>query len=286
MIMSKVGIVTDSSCCLPGEIIKEYGINMAPVHLIIEGKDYRDQVDITPSEFWRMFRGLKESPTTSAAGPGDWINVITEAARSTEDIVCITLSRKLSATHEGAVEARDTMKVEHPNINIEVIDSETAMGAHGFVVLEAARAAHAGKSLAEVVQAAQDVKKKVKWYLSPDTLKYLIRIGRAPKTAVIGELLQIKPIIGMVKGTGLVENLDKARGKQKAMLKMVDMIKDYVDTEKPLHVIVHYSERIEEVEEFKKTITSRYNCSEVYVSESTPVVAAAMGPVIGVAFYS
>jgi DegV family protein with EDD domain len=157
---------------------------VAPVHLFIDGKDYRDQVDISPSEFWRIFRGLKKLPTTSAAGPGDWTSAITEMAKSTNDIVCIPVSKKLSATHEGAVQASDIMKAEYPNLNIEIIDSETGTGAQGFIVLEAARAAHAGKSLTEVVQVARDMIPRVKYFMSPDTLKYLIKIGRAPKTAV------------------------------------------------------------------------------------------------------
>ncbi len=284
--MSKVGIVTDSTNCLPAELVKEYDILVAPMHLIIEGKDYRDQVDITPSEFWRIFKGLKVLPTTSAAGPGDWVSAITEMAKSTDNIVCIPLSKKLSATHEGAVQARDIMKSEHPNLSIEVIDSETATGAQGFVALEAARAAHAGKSLAEVVKVIQDMLPRVKFLMSPDTLKYLIKIGRAPKTAIIGDLLQVKPILGMVNRTGLVESLGKARGKRKAITMMVDMVKKYIDATKPLHVIVHYSARIEDVDELKEMVTSRYDCSEVYVSEFTPVMAAALGPVVGLAFYS
>ena len=284
--MSKVGIVTDSTNCLPPELNKEYDIRVAPVRLIIDGKDYRDQVDITPAEFWRIFKGLKELPTTSAAGPGDWASAITEMAKSTNNIVCIPLSKKLSATHEGAVQARDIMKSDHPNLSIEVIDSETATGAHGFVVLEAARAAHAGKSLVEVVKVIQDMLPRVKWLMSPDTLKYLIKIGRAPKTAIIGNILQVKPILGMVNRTGLVESLGRVRGKRKAMTKMVDMIKEYIDITKPVHIIAHYSERIEDAEELKEIVTSRYNCSEVYVSEFTPVMAAALGPVVGLAFYS
>jgi len=284
--VSKVGIVSDSTSCLPHELLKEYNIQVAPVHLIIDGKDYRDQVDITPSEFWRIFKGLKVLPTTSAAGPGDWISAITEMAKSSDNIVCIPLSKKLSATHEGAVQAKDIMKSEHPNLNIEVIDSETATGALGFVVLEAARASHAGKSLAEVIKVVYDMLPRVKFFMSPDTLKYLIRIGRAPKTAVIGDLLQVKPILGMVNRTGLVENLGTTRGKRKAMAKMVDMIKEHIDTVRPVHIIVHYSERIEDVEELKEMVTSRYNCSEVYVSEFTPVMATALGPVVGLAFYS
>ncbi len=284
--MSKVGIVTDSTNCLSPELIKEYKIQMASVHLIIEGKDYRDQVDITPTEFWRIFKDLKEQPTTSAAGPGDWASAITEMAKSTDNIVCITLSKALSATHEAAVQAREVAKTETPNLNIEIVDSKTATGALGFIVLEAARAARAGKSLAEVVQVAQDMISRVKFFMSPDTLKYLIKIGRAPKTALLGEFLQVKPIIGMVNGTGLVENLGRVRTKRKAMVKMADMVKDYIDTAKPVHVMVHYTDCIEDGEELKEIVTSQYNCAEAYLTEFTPVMASAMGPVVGLSFYS
>lgn len=284
--MSKVGIITDSTSCLPKELIKEYEIQIAPVHLMIDGKDYRDQVDITPAEFGRQFKVLKKMPTTSAASPGDWTDAITGAAKFTDSIVCIALSKALSATHEATIQASNIVRSEHPNLNVEVIDSQTPTGALGFVVLEASRAAQAGKSLAEVVRVVHDMLPRVKFFMSPDTPMYLIRIGRAPKTAVIGELLQVKPIVGMVNRTGLVENLGRVRGKLKSMVKMVDMLKEYTDTTKPIHVIVHYSDRIKDGEELKEIVTSRYDCAEVYMTEFTPVMAAAMGPVVGLAFYS
>ena len=259
---------------------------MVPVHLIIEGKDYRDQVDITPTEFWKIFRASKEMWTTSAASSGDFANAFTELAKSTDSIVCIALSKALSATHEAAVQAGEMVKAENPNLNIEIIDSKTATGALGFVVLEAARAARVGKSLAEVVQVVQDMISRVKFFFAPDTLKYLIKIGRAPKTAIIGEFLQVKPIIGMVNGTGLIENLGRVRTKRKAMVKIADMIKEHIDTKKPVHVMVHYSDRMEDGEQLKEKVASRYNCAEVYLTEFTPVMASAIGPVVGLSFYS
>ncbi len=284
--MSEVGIVTDSTNCLPAELIKEYGIRVAPVHLIIEGRDYRDQVDITPTEFWKIFRTSKEMWTTSAVSPGDFANAFTELAKSTDSTVCIVVSKALSATHESAVQAGEMVRAENPNLNIEIIDSKTSTGALGFVVLEAARAARAGKSLAEVVQVVQDMISRVKFFFAPDTLKYLIKIGRAPKTAIIGELLQVKPIIGMVNGTGLIENLGRVRTKRKAMVKIADMIKEHIDTKKPVRVMVHYSDRIEDGEQLREMVTFRYNCAEVYLTEFTPVMASAMGPVVGLSFYS
>ncbi len=284
--MSKVGIVTDSTNCLPAELIKEYDIRVVPCNLAIDGKAYLDQVDITPDEFWRLFKEAKEMPTTGAVSPGAFISVFTELRKSTDNIVCILLPKVLSAINEIAVHAAETVKAEHPNLNIEIIDSKTSGGAMGFIVLEAARAAQAGKSLAEAVQVAQEMVPRVKLILTMDTLKYLIKIGRAPKTAYLGELLQVKPIVGMVNGTGFVDLLGRVRGKRKALLKLVDMVKEYIDTSKPVHIMVHYTDNIEVGEELKDMVTSRYNCAELYLTPYTPVMACATGPVMSLSFYS
>ena len=283
--MSKVGIVTDSTSCLPPELIKEYGIRIAPVGLVIDGKGYQD-TDLTNEEFWKLFYGAKELPTTSAASPGDFTDIFSELGKSTDGIVCILVSKALSATYEAAVQAREIAQAENPNLYIEIVDSKTATGALGFIVLEAARAAKSGKSLAEVVQVAQDMLPRVKFLVGMDTLKYLIKIGRAPKTAVIGDILQVKPIIGMVSGTGLVENLGRVRMKRKAMVKMVDMMKDYIDTNKPVHLMVHYTDGIAAGEKLKDIVTSQLDCAEVYLTPYTPVMASATGPVVALAFYS
>ena len=283
--MAKVSIVTDSTSCLPPELVKEYGIRIVPVSLVIDGKSYRD-TDITNDEFWKLFYAAKNLPTTSAASPGDFASTFTDLGKSTDSIVCILVSKALSATHESAVQASKMVKAENPNLNIEIVDSKTATGALGFIVLEAARAAQAGKSLEEVVQVAQDMIPRVKFLVGMDTLKYLIKSGRAPKTAVIGDILQVKPIIGMVSETGLVESLSRARGKRKAMVKMADMMKDYIDTSKPVHLMVHYTDGIAAGEELKDMVTSQLDCAEVHLTPYTPVMASASGPVVALSFYS
>lgn len=284
--MSKVGIVTDSTNCVPPELIKQYDIRVVPLGLVINGKAYRDQIDITPAEFYRIYKDLKEMPTTSTASPGDLANIFTELAKSTDSIVCIVVSKALSATYGAAEQARKMAKSEHPNLNIKIIDSKTSTGALGFIVLEAARAAQAGKSLAEVIKVAQDMISRVKFLATLDTLKYLIKGGRAPKTAMIGELLQVKPIIGLVSNTGLVSALGRVRTKRKALLKMVDMVKDFIDTNKPVHLMVHYSESIEDGKELREMVTSKLDCTEVYITELTPVMSCHTGPMMGLAFYT
>jgi len=284
--MSQVGIVTDSSFCLPPELAEEHDIQVVPLGLVIDGKAHRDQVDITSKEFHRVYTSLDKIPTTTATPTGDFIETFTRLGKATDDIVCIVLSRGLSATWESAKQAKEILKEQIPKLNIEIVDSKTTTGALGFVVLEAARAAGTGKKLAEVVKIAQDMINRVKFILTLDTLKYLVKSGRAPKSALMANLLQVKPIVGMVSMTGLVESLGKAMGKHKSHLKLVDMIKQYVDTSKPLHLIVHYSNNIADGEKLKEMITSRFKCAEVYMTPITPVVASTGGPLAGIAFYS
>ena len=284
--MSTIGVVTDSTNCLPAELIKEYDIRVVPYHVIVDGKDYVDQIDITPAEFWSVFGNLKELPTTSAPSPAAYLEVFTDLAKSTDKIICLIISKALSAAYKAAEIAAETIRAEHPGINIELIDSKNAAGALGFITLETARAARAGQSFAEVVKVAEDLVPKVRFFTALDTLKYLIKGGRAPKKAIVGEFLGVKPLIGLVNDTGLVQPLGKERGKRKAMLKLVDMVKDYANTDKPLHVIIHYTDNIEYGAELREMITSRYSCAEVYMTDLTPVMTTHTGPSLGLSFYS
>ena len=284
--MSKVRIITDSTSCLPEEVMKEYDIQIVPVGLSINGKAYKDGIDISPNEFWKLFKEAKEMPTTSTPSPGDFAATFSELAKITNDIVCILVSKGLSATNEASVQAREMVKTTCPNPNIEIINSKTSTGALGFIALEAARAAKAGRSLAEVIQVTQEMIPKVKFITAMNTMRYLIKTGRAPKAAYVGEVFQVKPIIGMVSGTGLVESLGRVNGKKKAIVRLAEMMEEYIDVKEPVYLMVHYTDSIEAGEELKDLVTSRLNCKEIYFTPYSSVMASATGPVVAVAFYS
>lgn len=283
--MAKVGIVTDTIACLPPEKISEYSIKMVPVSLNIDGKNYRDMVDLNPNDFWKMFPNMKEF-STGAPALAEYTTVFEELSRATDNIACIFVSKALSATYETAVQARDMFLKEHPEIKIEIIDSRNAAGAQGFIVLEMARAAEAGKNLVEVVQIANEMIPRVRFVCAMETMKLLIKIGRAPKTAYMGELFQVKPIIGMVNNTGLVENLGRARGMEKTMQRLVQLIEPYIPPGKPAHLNVHYTNSISDGEKLKGLVTSRFSYNELYFTPYSPVMCGAVGPVIAVSFYS
>jgi DegV family protein with EDD domain len=284
--MSSVGIVTDSTSCLPPELIKKYNIRVVPAGFSIDNKPYRDQIDISNEEFWRLFKKARRLPTTSAIAPGEFTTAFADLMKGTDSIVCILVSKALSAIQSSAQQAKEITRTQNPNLKIEIVDSRNSTGALGFMVLEAARAAQNGANLEQVIKVAEDMIPRVKFVCVLETLKYLIKGGRAPKTAYIGELLRVKPFIGMVSDKGVVESLGKEMGKEKAISKMVDMVKDYTDVNKPLHLMVHYSDKVDEGEKLKQTVTKRYNCSELYMTPFTPVMSCHTGPVLSLSFYS
>jgi len=286
MSFPKVRIVTDSTSCLPVELIAQYGISVLPVGLVIDGELYHDCVDITLEEVCRRIEGLEKQPTMTAISPGEFINTFSELAESTDSIACILVSKVLTATQESAYQARRLIRSQHPNINIEVIDSKTSAGALGFVVAEAGRAAEQGKILEEVVEVARDTISRVMYLAALDTLKYLINIGRAPRLTTVGELLNVKPIIGFIDDTGLIEVVARVRGRNKSLAKVVDLMGRYVDVDLPTHIMVHYSVRIEDGEELRDMIEARYNCTEVHLTPYSPLMVSATGPMVGVSFYS
>jgi len=283
--MTRIGIVTDTTNCLPPELIKQYAIGVVPLGLVIDGRTYRDQFEITPAEFWDKFMMAEEMPGTTAPSPGEFEDIFIELSKSNDDIICILLSKVFSATQSSAEVAKETLIKSKPGLRIEIIDSKCAAGAMGFLVLAAARAVQAGKSFEEVIQVVHDMLPKVTFLTALETMKYLIKGGRAPKTAIIGNLLQVKPIITNNKKTGEVANVGRAMGKRNAMQKLVDMVADFTDTGKPLHMMVHFTNKIADGEELKRLVTARYNCVELYMTPYTPVMAAHAGPSLSLAFY-
>jgi DegV family protein with EDD domain len=272
--MQKVAVVTDSISCLPPEILKEYDIRVVPVGLVIDRKVYRD-TELSNEQFWDLFYAAKEPITTNAGNPADFENTFSELTKKYDGIVCIPVSKALSATYSMAVKAGESLMQKMPNIKVAVVDSKTSTGAQGFIVMEAARAAKAGKDVAEVVKVAEEM----------STLKYLRRCGRAPKSAFLGDWLQVKPIIGMVSCTGLVENLGRERGMDKAVEKMIEMAGQHIDASKPLHLFVHYTDDKPMGQKILDTMTERYKCSEVFFTPYTAVMSSQTGPIVAVAFY-
>jgi len=282
----KVAVITDSVACLPPGLAEKYGIEVVPIELHFGDKLYRDGVDLSPTEFYTLFRQAEELPITTAALPGSFLEAYHKASRRAADILCISLSAKLSGMFNSAQLAVERLDGALPNTTIRVLDCGTAAAAQGLVVLAAARAAASGEGLTDVIETAKGVMQRVRLFVMLDTLRYLVKGGRAPKVAALAtSLLKIKPILTIINGEAhLVTNPRTTAGAMKRILKLMGQ---KIVTGQPLHVAVMHADAMDEAIVLKKQISSHFDCKEIFITEFTPVIGAHTGPgVIGVAFYS
>lgn len=279
--MSRVVIVTDSTATIPQNLIEELDIRIVPEFLLYGSESYRDGVDITPGEVYERLRAGSRIPTSAAPSIGDFVRVFAQAAEDATGILSIHMSPRLSATYSVACTASELLD----NVPIRVFDCNTAAMGQGFVAIEAARAAMAGASLDEVARRAEQVASKTHLLFILDTFKYLRRGGRIGGAAALaGTLLQIKPVLCLAGG--YVNPLARTRSKDKALRLIMEKMAENSNG-KPLHAAILHADARDEADELRRVVEDRFECSELYVTEFTPVMGAHTGPgLLGVAFYA
>jgi DegV family protein with EDD domain len=282
----RIAIVTDSVACIPQEMVKQYGIKIVPIQLIIEDKAYRDGIDITPDEFYNRLRRASKPPTSAGAVPGAFIEVFRKVSRRADFILCITISAKFSGMYNSAREAGNVLKETLKGVEIELFDSGTAAAAQGLIVLAAALAAVAGKSRAEVISVANKVSQKVYLLGILDELNYLAKSGRIPKVAAMaGYMLSIKPIFALKDGEAYP--VANSRSIPSGLTRILEIVAEETKKGKPLHIAVMHADALEQATSLKDRIAARFDCTELFITEFTPVMGAHTGPgVIAVAYYN
>jgi len=282
--MQKVTIVTDSIANLTRELVEQYNIMIVPISICFRDQVYRDWVDITPTEAYELFLQDPERFTTSPASPGHYLEAYHEASNQTSDILCVTLSSKLSTGYDMACVAKEQAKTELPQASIEVLDSQTVTAAQGFVALAAARAAAEEKALAEVVKVAKEMRDRVTFIILLDTIRHVYRTGRIPKVAAqVGSVLKIKPIL--TSSSGLVRFAGAVRSREHGINRILQMMRDKVG-QGLVHVAVMHAYAQDEAERLKERISSEFNCAELWLTEFSPVMGYATGTgTLGFAYY-
>lgn len=285
--MEKVAIITDSTCCIPQELIERYNIHLVPALIIHEGRSYRDRIDISPTEVYKIMRKRKNLPTTSVPSPEDFLSTYRELSQEAETILCITVTSLQSGVFNMASSAKEMAKDVIPNTVIKVIDSRAVAGSLGFIVLETARIASQGAELAKVTEIAQNMISKVGSFFVLDTLYYLARTGRIARAAAwAGSILNMKPIVAHFPSVGETIPVARPRSRTKAIERMLEIMTERIG-DSSTHVMVEHADEFEQAEKFKATINSRFNCVELYITEFTPSMGVHAGPgVLGASFYT
>lgn len=274
--MSRVAVVTDSTAYLPRELMERLHIHFVPLQLIWGDETYRDGIDITPEAFYTRLPHSKTMPTTSQPSPAAFRVVYEDLLHKGNDILSIHISSKLSGTIDSATQARQAF----PDAAIEVIDSlSTSMGM-GFAVLEAARAAEQGATLAECKTIAEKALANSRVFFLVRTLEFLHRGGRiGGAQAFVGTALNLKPILELRDGR--IEALDRVRTWNKALDRLVEIYVEAVAGRKPLRIAVLHANAEEEAQRLMERVKSIFNVNDIRetaIVPVSPVIGAHTGP--------
>ncbi len=222
---NKIKIIADSTSDLTIDLIEKYNIDVLPLTMHIGEESYKDGETITLREMFKKIEEGSEFPTTSQVNPDDFYSAFNNALEEGyEDIICITISERLSGTYQSALIAREMIVSDGKKFNnIALIDSELVSGPIYLVITEMLKMIDKGEDFEAIVKTAERNKKKVRTLVYFDTLEHLVKGGRLPKTTGrLGGLLKIKPMLTLKNG--LLEEVSKVRGQKRGLVQLKEFI--------------------------------------------------------------
>ena len=209
--MSKIAILTDSSCDIPQELAEKYGIDIMGFHILLDDEDIVEREKYTPEEFYDKMRAAKGIPSTAAITPIQFCEKYCQYVdEGYTDVIHVPINRSGSSTYNNAVMAQGMLREERPehHLNIHLLDPHTYSMVFGWYLCEMARKLQNGAELRHVISEFETQMNKMEIILGPYSLKQMKKSGRiSAAAAVMGELMGIRPIITLIDGKG-VEDFD------------------------------------------------------------------------------
>ncbi|HEY5428174.1 MAG TPA: DegV family protein [Solirubrobacteraceae bacterium] len=268
-----VAIVTDTCHYLPAELAAAEGIHQVSLYVHWPEGAQRER-DITDYDgYYRRLGSDAELPTTSQPSIGDFLASYEPLLDAGDEIVSIHLAGGMSGTVRAAEQARDQLGGRADRVH--VVDSATACGGEGLVVLAAAAAARGGADGATVAEHAREARSALKMWFAVDTLEYLRRGGRiAGAQAWLGSALRIKPILTVESEITPVE---RVRTSRRAFERMVDLLRERADAGADAWMVQHI-QAPDEAAELARRGTELFGVPPRVISEIGPVIGTHVGP--------
>ncbi len=276
-----IRIVTDSTCDIPRDVLKDMDVHAAPLRVLFGEDTYLDGIDIGKEEFYEKLSKADKLPTTSQVNPDEFEKIFKGYLDAGDTIVGVFIGSKLSGTYQSAVIAKQQLESD----DIYLVDSMTATVALGAMVRAAVEMRDAGATALEIQEKLVDLAERSHIIIAPVTLKYLQMGGRISGTAAtIASVLNITPIV-QISG-GVVTSAGKVRGKKKVTDFMMNYIKE-LDYDASIPLEFTHTGASETCDEMKEYFTSKggFKALDSYVSMGS-VVTTHVGPgAFGVAFF-
>ncbi|WP_368645200.1 DegV family protein [Alkalibacterium putridalgicola] len=266
----RIAIVTDSTAYLNREEYEQDNVYMVPLSVIFKNEVYKEEVDITSDDFFKMVRESEQLPTSSQPTVGELTTLYQELEKEYDAVISIHLSSRISGTFQNAYSVAKTME----GLNVYPYDSEMAGAGQAFLVKAAAKLARENHSVNEIIEQLDKIKKETAIYFVVDDLTNLIKGGRLSRVAGgVATALKIKPVLTFRGGEIIA--YDKIRTKKKALKKIESLLEESVrEMDYPIVATIVHAYCENEAEAFKEQMEDKF--------PDVRFTSSFLGPVVGV----
>lgn len=278
-------IIVDSTCDLPGELIREYGIEVLPLHVLVEDKEYLDGVTITTGQVYELMRrGCM--PRTSQVGVADTYERLSALCARGEDLLCLAFSAKMSGTCGVIWQVMEELKEEYPDRALCTLDAKGGSFATGLIALEAAKLAARGASFETVTERCRFLIGHVEHVFVITDLLWMIRGGRITKTlGYTANLLGIKPVLDVQDGE--MEVIQKVRGRRRSMERVADIVAERARNCPCQTIGITHADDLQAAEEMRELLRQRLPDCHYLIEEIGAVLGVHLGiGGVGVFFFN
>lgn len=277
-------IVTDSGTDLnlSKEETAEYNVHVVPLTVTLDGKSYREGIDIKPGDFYDLLAASDGLPITSQPSAGQFADLYRRLAADDPEILSIHMTSGLSGTFNSALAGADLV----PEANVTHVDTKTLSAAAGWQVEAAARTNKAGWALDRILDLIKRIGDSCESVYTLDELKYLIHGGRiSHMKGIIASLINIKPLIGVEKVNGTYSQLGQVRTFKGALKGLVKQIEKKFQLGSKIHVQVLHSFNPEAATFLREQVDKLYDCTWMPIGPMSLVLGAHTGPsMVGISF--
>jgi len=277
-------IVTDSGAdiMLDAETIRNLNIHVAPLNVTLDGKTYREGLDITTDDFYDLLEASSNMPTTSQPSAGQFADLYRELGKNGEPVLSIHMSSGLSGTFNSALAGAEMV----PEVKVTHVDTKTLSAAAGWQVLAAAKAIKGGMTLDAVLSLLKKIGDSANSIYTLNELKYLIHGGRISHLkGLLASAFRIKPMIGVEKIGGTYVQLGMVRSFKKAVAGLAELIAKEHPEGSQLRVQVLHARNPEGAESLVEHVDKLFQCDWLPIGSMSLVLGAHTGPsMVGVAY--
>ena len=285
--MSDFVILTDSSADLGAELVQQLDVQVLPLSFILNQHTYHnypDNREMDPHLFYEKLRA-GEVATTAAVNVAEYVDAVEPLLQAGHDVLILAFSSGLSTTYNSSAIAVEELREKYPDRKVYTVDTLCASLGQGLLVYLAAQERARGKTIEEVRDWAEANKLHLCHQFTVDDLHFLKRGGRiSATTAVLGSMLQIKPVLH-VDNEGHLINIAKARGRQASLKALVDKMEQTAIDPAAQTVFISHGDCLEDAQAVAQMVKDRMGVKEVYLNHIGPVIGAHAGPGTVALFY-